>query len=136
MVGNVSFHLGISIINDSQEHIKEYEEHKEYIEEEEYWSKHSVCRFQLNKIEVAQDDTEESKAEKNTSNDKTMAILVTFLPEVGQLAGLESKYIIYLHIICYLKLLQARQNLKAAWHKLQNGYLCLKPTLHCCNIFR
>ena len=62
LTGNISLHLRICIVDDSQEHVQQYEEHEEYIEDEVHWTQNSVCSLEFMEVEVSQDDTEQSES--------------------------------------------------------------------------
>ena len=64
--GNVGFHLGVSVVDDGQEHVEQNEEDKEDVQDEERRAKDAVCLLQSLEVEVAKDDTEQCETTGNT----------------------------------------------------------------------
>ena len=62
LLGQVRLHFSISVVDDSQEHIDEDEEHKEHVRDEKEWSQESVGVFDLTEVEITKDDTEQCEA--------------------------------------------------------------------------
>ena len=58
LCGEFGFHFSISIVDNGQEHVQQYEEHEEHEGDEEYWSQHTICLLQFMEIEITQDCTQ------------------------------------------------------------------------------
>ena len=61
LVGNVSLDLGVGVVNDGQEHVKQHEKHEEDVEDEVEWAENSVRSLQLVEVKVSQDDTQQGE---------------------------------------------------------------------------
>lgn len=64
LVGHVALHLRVGVVDDGQEHVDQHEEHEEHKHHEEDWTKDAVGSFQLVKVKVSKDDTEQCEAEE------------------------------------------------------------------------
>jgi hypothetical protein len=69
---DVRFHLSISIVDDSQEHVEQDEEDEEHVADEEGGSKNTVGIFDLVEVKVTEDDTEESEAVMKKETDRIL----------------------------------------------------------------
>ena len=63
LICDFSFHFRVSVVDDGQEHVEQYEEHKEHVQDEVDGPKDSVSCLQLMEIEISQNDTEQSETE-------------------------------------------------------------------------
>lgn len=61
---NVGLDFSIGVVDDGQEHIEKYKEHKEHVGDEKEGTKHAIGGLQRVKIEISQDDSEQRKAER------------------------------------------------------------------------
>ena len=57
----VTFDLCVAVVDDGQEHVEQYEEDKEHIQEEVDGTEDEVSILQSIKVEISQDDTEQGK---------------------------------------------------------------------------
>ena len=68
LVRHVTLHLGVGVVDDGQEHVDQHEEDEEHKQHEEDRSKDTVRCFQLVKVEISQDDTEQGEAKNSINN--------------------------------------------------------------------
>ena len=57
----IAFDFAVRVVDDSQEHVQEYEEYKEHVGDEVGRSQDSACLLQRHEIEVAENETEKSE---------------------------------------------------------------------------
>lgn len=72
LVGHVTLHLRVRVVDDGQEHVDQHEEHEEHKEHEEDRPQNTIGRLQLVEIKISQDDSEQSEA----VNTKSMYIIL------------------------------------------------------------
>ena len=60
----VTFDLCVAVVDDGQEHVEQYEEDEEHIQEEVDGTEDEVSILQSIEVEISQDDTEQGEAVK------------------------------------------------------------------------
>ena len=66
LVGHVTLHLRVGVVDDGQEHVDQHEEDEEHKEHEEDWTQDTVGCLKLVKVKVSQYDTEQGEAKIQT----------------------------------------------------------------------
>jgi hypothetical protein len=62
LLRNVRFNFGVSIIDNSQEHVEQHKEHEEDVCDEECWAENTVGILNLMEVKVTKDDTEQGES--------------------------------------------------------------------------
>ena len=62
LAGNIGLHFRVGIVDDSQEHVQQHEEHEEDVQDEVHRTQNTICSLKLMEVEISQYDTEQREA--------------------------------------------------------------------------